>query len=176
LFVQTRGALRKEFTRDLRRGHATRGPRGPSISNGQGQLRGRSHISERPAEAADRAVPGHWDDDLLCGKRMTAVATLVERHSRCVMLVALPDGHSADVVADALASCIRVLPAQLRRSLPWDHGKEMAAHPRLTIDTDVPVYFCDPRSPWATRQQREHQRAAPPILPETPRSGAVLAR
>jgi IS30 family transposase len=106
------------------------------------------HISERPAEADDRAVPGHWEGDLLCGKRMTAVATLVERHSRFVMLVALPDGHSADVVADALATRISTLPEQLRRSLTWDQGKEMAAHARFTVETDVPVYFCDPRSPW----------------------------
>ncbi len=148
LFVQTRGALRKELTRYLRRGHATRRRRGHSISNGQGQLRGTLHISERPAEAADRAVPGHWEGDLLCGKRMTAVATLVERHSRFVMLVALPAGHSADVVADALAGRIRTLPEQLRRSLTWDQGKEMAAHARFTTDTHVPVYFCDPRSPW----------------------------
>jgi IS30 family transposase len=148
LFVQARGALRKELTRYLRRGHVTRRPRGHSISNGQGQLRGTLHISERPAEADDGAVPGHWEGDLLCGKRMTAVATLVERHSRFVMLVALPHGHSAHVVADALASRIRTLPDQLRRSLTWDQGKEMAAHARFTVETDVAVYFCDPRSPW----------------------------
>jgi IS30 family transposase len=148
LFVQARGALRKELTRYLRRGHVTRRRRGHSISNGHGQLRGTLHISERPAEADDRAVPGHWEGDLLCGKRMTAVATLVERHSRFVMLVALPHGHSADVVADALATHISALPEQLRRSLTWDQGKEMAAHARFTVETDVPVYFCDPRSPW----------------------------
>jgi IS30 family transposase len=148
LFVQTRGALRKELTRYLRRGHVNRRPRGHSIANGQGQLRGTLHISERPAEAVDRAVPGHWEGDLLCGKRMTAIATLVERHSRFVMLVALPNGHNADVVADALASHVTALPEQLRRSLTWDQGKEMAAHARFSIATGVPVYFCDPRSPW----------------------------
>jgi len=148
LFVQSRGALRKELTRYLRRGHATRRPLGHSIINGQGRLRGMVHISERPAEADDRAVPGHWEGDLICGKGGSAVATLVERHSRFVMLVALPDGHTADVVADALAAKITELPAQLRRSITWDQGKEMAQHARFTIETGVPVYFCDPRSPW----------------------------
>jgi transposase, IS30 family len=148
LYVQTRGALRKELTRYLRRGHTTRRPRGHSVMNGQGQLRGTLHISQRPPEADDRAVPGHWEGDLLCGKRMTAIATLVERHSRFVMLVQLPDGHSADVVADALAARITALPEQLQRSLTWDQGKEMAAHARFSIETGVPVYFCDPRSPW----------------------------
>jgi IS30 family transposase len=148
LYVQTRGALRKELTRYLRRGHATRRPRGHSVMNGQGQLRGTLHISQRPPDADDRAVPGHWEGDLLCGKRMTAIATLVERHSRFVMLVQLPDGHRADVVADALAARITALPEQLQRSLTWDQGKEMAAHARFSVQTGVPVYFCDPRSPW----------------------------
>jgi IS30 family transposase len=148
LFVQTRGALRKELTRFLRSKHTTRRPRGHTVMNGQGQLRATLNIRERPAEANDRAVPGHWEGDLLMGKRMHAMATLVERKSRFVMLVALPNGHSADVVADALATKITELPDQLRRSLAWDQGKEMAAHARFTIDTDVPVYFCDPRSPW----------------------------
>jgi IS30 family transposase len=148
LFVQARGALRKELTRFLRSKHTTRRPRGHSVMNGQGQLRATVNIRERPAEANDRAVPGHWEGDLLMGKRMHAMATLVERKSRFVMLVALPNGHSADVVADALATKITELPDQLRRSLTWDQGKEMAAHARFTIDTDIPVYFCDPRSPW----------------------------
>ena len=148
LFVQARGALRKELTRYLRSKHTTRRPRGHSVMNGQGQLRATLNIRERPAEADDRAVPGHWEGDLLMGKRMHAIATLVERKSRFVMLVALPDGHAADVVADALATKITELPDQLRRSLTWDQGKEMAAHARFTIVTDVPVYFCDPRSPW----------------------------
>jgi IS30 family transposase len=116
--------------------------------NGQGQLRGTLHISQRPPDADDRAVPGHWEGDLLCGKRMTAIATLVERHSRFVLLVQLPNGHAADVVADALAARITALPEQLQRSLTWDQGKEMAAHARFSVQTGVPVYFCDPRSPW----------------------------
>jgi IS30 family transposase len=148
LFVQSRGALRKELTRYLRSGHTTRRPRGHSVMNGQGQLRGTLNIRERPAEANDRAVPGHWEGDLLMGKRMHAMATLVERKSRFVMLIALPNGHAADVVADALAAKIIELPAELRRSLTWDQGKEMAAHARFSIQTGVPVYFCDPRSPW----------------------------
>ena len=148
LFVQARGALRKELTRCLRSKHTTRRPRGHPVMNGQGQLRATLNIRERPAEANDRAVPGHWEGDLLMGKRMHAMATLVERKSRFVMLVALPNGHTADLVADALATKITELPDQLRRSLTWDQGKEMAAHARFTIATDVPVYFCDPRSPW----------------------------
>ena len=148
LFVQSRGALRKELTRYLRSGHTTRRPKGHSVMNGQGQLRATLNIRERPAEANDRAVPGHWEGDLLFGKRMKAIATLVERKTRFVMLIALPNGHAADVVADALAHKIIELPEQLRRSLTWDQGKEMASHARFTNETGVPVYFCDPRSPW----------------------------
>ena len=148
LFVQSRGALRKELTRHLRSGHATRRPLGHSVMNGQGQLRGAINIRERPPEANDRAVPGHWEGDLIFGKHMSAVATLVERKSRFVMLIGLPNGHSADIVADALAAKIGELPAQLRRSITWDQGKEMAQHARFSIETGVPVYFCDPRSPW----------------------------
>ena len=116
--------------------------------NGQGQLHGIINISERPAEAEDRAVPGHWEGDLIFGKGMSAVATLVERHSRFVMLIALPEGHRAELVADALSAKIAELPDQLKRSLTWDQGKEMAQHARFTVATGVPVYFCDPRSPW----------------------------
>jgi transposase, IS30 family len=148
LFVQSRGALRKELTRYLRSGHSTRRPKDHTVMNGQGQLRGTLNISERPAEANDRAVPGHWEGDLLMGKGMRAIATLVERKTRFVMLIALPNGHAADVVADALAEKIVELPEQLRRSLTWDQGKEMAAHARFTVKTGLPVYFCDPRSPW----------------------------
>jgi IS30 family transposase len=148
LFVQSRGALRKELTRYLRSGHSTRRPRGYSVMNGQGQLRATLNIRERPADANDRAVPGHWEGDLLMGKRMRAIATLVERKTRFVMLVALPNGHAADVVADALAAKIVTLPDELRRSLTWDQGKEMAAHAQFSVKTGVPVYFCDPRSPW----------------------------
>jgi IS30 family transposase len=148
LFVQTRGALRKELAAELRRGHASRRPRGYSPMNGQGQLRDTVHISQRPAEVEDRAVPGHWEGDLLFGRGMTAIATLVERHSRFVMLVKIPAGHTSAVVTAALAERIQQLPTELFRSLTWDHGKEMALHAQFTIDTGVQVYFCDPRSPW----------------------------
>jgi IS30 family transposase len=148
LFVQSKGALRKELTRHLRTGRVNRRPLWHSVMNGQGRLRGIINISERPAEADDRVVPGHWEGDLIFGKGMSAVATLVERRSRFVMLVALPDGHTADVVADALAAKIVELPLALRRSLTWDQGKEMAQHARFSVETGLPVYFCDPRSPW----------------------------
>jgi IS30 family transposase len=148
LFVQSRGALRKELTRYLRRGQVNRRPRGHSTYNGQGKLRGMVNISERPAEAEDRAVPGHWEGDLIFGKGMKAVATLVERQSRFLMLIGLQEGHSADVVADALSAKIAELPEQLRRSLTWDQGSEMAQHAKFSVETGVPVYFCDPRSPW----------------------------
>src|SRR5512132_3603992 len=148
LFVQSRGALRKELARYLRQGRARRRPRGLSVMNGQGQLRGTVHISQRPAEASDRAVPGHWEGDLLFGKRSSTVATLVERKSRFVMLAGLPGAHTADVVADALADAITRLPGRLRRSITWDQGKEMAEHARFSVAAGVPVYFCGPRSPW----------------------------
>jgi transposase, IS30 family len=148
LYVQARGALRKELTAHLRRRRTSRRPRGHSTYNGQGQLRGTLNISERPPEADDRAVPGHWEGDLLFGTGMTAVATLVERQTRYLMLVALPDGHRAELVADALSQQILGLPDELRRSLTWDQGKEMAAHARFSVETGLPVYFCDPRSPW----------------------------
>ena len=105
-------------------------------------------LSERSAEANDRAVPGHWEGDLLYGRGPGVVATLVERHSRFVMLIGLPTSHRADVVAQALAAKITELPDQLRRSLTWDQGREMAQHAAFTIASGVPVYFCDPRSPW----------------------------
>jgi IS30 family transposase len=163
LFVQSRGALRRELQRRLRTGRAMRYPRGQRLPQGRGQLRDVVLISERPAEAGDRAVPGHWEGDLLLGKRPSAVATLVERASRYLTLVALPDGHKAEQVRPALAAAVARLPEQLRRSLTWDQGKEMAEHTRFTVDTGVQVYFCDPRSPLTAWQQREHQRPAPPI-------------
>jgi IS30 family transposase len=148
LFVQSRGALRKELTHHLRRGHQTRRPRGHTGMHGQGQIRQMLNISERPADVEDRAVPGHWEGDLLCGSAGTAIATLVERKTRFVMLIALPKNHQADVVADALTEKITTLPVALRRSLTWDQGKEMAEHARFSVDSGVTVYFCDPRSPW----------------------------
>jgi IS30 family transposase len=148
LLVQSKGALRKELTRLLRTGRANRRPLGHAVMNGQGQLRGRVSISERPAEANHRAVPGHLEGDLIFGKAMSAIATLVERKTRFVMLIQLPIGHTAAVVAEALAAKIVELPHQLRRSITWDQGREMAQHARFSVATGVPVYFCDPRSPW----------------------------
>ncbi len=147
LFVQGRGALRQELTRCLRTGRAQRRPRGRAT--GSGQLQHMVLISARPAEVEDRAVPGHWEGDLILGKRaQSAIGTLVERQTRFVMLVDLRAGRLAEHVKDAVANTIRALPDHLRRSLTWDQGKEMAEHVRFTLDTGVQVYFCDPRSPW----------------------------
>jgi IS30 family transposase len=149
LFVQSRGALRRELTRYLRTGRVIRRPKGVRMPDGRGGRPNILHISERPAEAKDRAVPGHWEGDLVFGKNMSPVATLVERSTRFVMLVALPSGnHQADVVADALTAAITTLPEQLAKTLTWDQGHEMADHQRFTIQTGVQVYFCDPKSPW----------------------------
>jgi IS30 family transposase len=149
LYVQSRGALRRELTRYLRTGRVIRRPQGVRLPDGRGGRPNTLHISERPAEADDRAVPGHWEGDLVFGKAMSPVATLVERSTRFLMLVALPGGnHKADAVADALAAAITTLPKQLAKSLTWDLGHEMAQHQRLTIATGVQVYFCDPKSPW----------------------------
>jgi IS30 family transposase len=148
LFIQSRGALKQELLAHLRTQRRMR--RARSATN-KGQLRGQIldavSIRERPAEVADRAVPGHWEGDLLAGAKNSHIATLVERHSRFVMLVKLParDSHS---VVKALSSKIRRLPEELRRSLTWDRGAELAQHKQFTVATDVQVYFCDPHSPW----------------------------
>jgi transposase, IS30 family len=147
LFVQGRGALRRELHACLRTGRVRR--RAQHRTARPGQLTDMVLLSERPAEVDDRAVPGHWEGDLIIGGRShSAIATLVERQTRYVMLVALPAGRSAPAVRDALAARIGSLPEQLRRTLTWDRGHEMAEHVRFTIDTGVQVYFCDPRSPW----------------------------
>jgi len=148
LFVQSRGALRHELQRCLRTGRAMRYPPGKRLPQGRGQLRDTLPISQRPPEATDRAVPGHWEGDLVLGKRPSAVGTLVERHSRYVVLFPLPEGFTAERMRPALTAAVLQLPQQLRRSLTWDHGKEMAEHTQFTIDSGVQVYFCDPRSPW----------------------------
>ena len=149
LYVQARGTLRRELTRHLRRGRSRRYARSQSSKGqGQGKLTEMVMISERPPEVEDRAVPGHWEGDLLMGGRTSAIATLVERQTRYLQLVALPAGSGAVEVADALKQSITTLPAQLRRSLTWDQGSEMAEHRRFTVEAGVEVYFCDPRSPW----------------------------
>jgi IS30 family transposase len=151
LYVQARGTLKRELTRHLRRGRQKRYARAQSSKRrGQGKLTEMVMISERPPEVEDRAVPGHWEGDLLMGNRQSAaaIATLVERSTRYCQLVALPEGTEAERVADALAKSITTLPAQLRRSLTWDQGSEMSEHRRFSVETGVEVYFCDPRSPW----------------------------
>lgn len=148
LFVQGRGALRKELSNCLRRGRGYRRPKS-RVSSGAGVMRNMVMISDRPAEIEDRAVPGHWEGDLIIGKGgQSAIGTLVERQSRYVMLFRLPRGRTAEQVRAALVSQVRTLPTQLRRSLTWDQGHEMAEHTRFTIQTGVKVYFCDPHSPW----------------------------
>ncbi len=147
LFVDVRGALRKELAACLRSGRIQRRSRQRTVR--PGRLHDMVMISERPAEADDRAVPGHWEGDLLMGKKGgSAIATLVERQSRFLMLVHLPHGRTAQEVGTALANQITWLPDQLKRSLTWDQGLEMADHVAFAVETGVPVYFCDPHSPW----------------------------
>jgi IS30 family transposase len=163
LYIQGRGALRRELTACLRTGRALRVPRART-RRGKSFVTDQILISERPAEAADRAVPGHWEGDLILGLGSSAIGTLVERSSRFTMLLHLPPmdrregpkvkngpaltGHGGEAVRDAIAAAITTLPEQLRRSLTWDQGAEMAQHARLRIDTGLEVYFCDPQSPW----------------------------
>ena len=148
LYVQSRGALKQELTAHLRRRRLMRRSRAATMrGHGQGRLVDVVSISERPPSADDRAVPGHWEGDLLAGTKTSHIATLVERHSRYVLLVRLPTRDTATVVA-ALARRVQTLPQSLKQSLTWDRGKEMAQHKQFTIATDVQVYFCDPRSPW----------------------------
>lgn len=147
LYVQGRGSLRKELTQCLRTGRARR--RSQSRHPDHGQIADMVLISERPAEVEDRAVPGHWEGDLIMGKNnKSAIGTLVERKTRYVMLFALPNGRSAEQVREIMTRKIRELPKHLFRSLTWDRGKEMSEHVKFTIDTGVQVYFCDPYKPW----------------------------
>ena len=148
LFVQSRGALRRELCAHLRSGRRLRRPGKQPSSAKDRAIPEKVMISERPAEVADRAVPGHWEGALLLGRRPTGIAPLVERSTRYCQLVALPDGQGAAAVRAALARSIGSLPQQLRRSLTWDQGKEMLEHLQFTIDSGIQVYFCDPRSPW----------------------------
>jgi IS30 family transposase len=165
LYVQGRGALRRELSACLRTGRALRVPRARTRGRGKRFVRPAIMISQRPAEAADRAVPGHWEGDLILGLQSSAIGTLVERSTRYVMLLHLPRmhghdtqarvkngpalaGHGAEAVRDAIAASILTLPEQLRRSLTWDQGAEMAEHAQLRIDAGIDIYFCDPQSPW----------------------------
>jgi IS30 family transposase len=165
LYVQGRGALKRELVACLRTGRSLRVPRARTQGRGKKFVRPEIMISERPAEAGDRAVPGHWEGDLILGLDSSAVGTLVERTTRFTMLLHLPRmeghgerrsakngpalaGHGAEAVRDAIAASITTLPEQLRRSLTWDQGAEMAQHAQLRIDADLDIYFCDPQSPW----------------------------
>lgn len=148
LFVQARGALKKELTAHLRHGRSLRRSRAASSRpSTRGQIEDAVSIRERPAQVEDRALPGHWEGDLLCGDQQSQIATLVERKSRFVMLVKTPSKSTEQVVA-ALSKHVRKLPAELRRSLTWDRGFELKAHKRFTLATQMQVYFCDPHSPW----------------------------
>ena len=171
LFVQSRGALRKELTRYLRMKRSVRRPGGKPTRNGQSHIPAMVNIRERPAEAEDRAVPGHWEGDLLYGHGPGVVATLVERHSRFVLLVGLAETHRAEVVAAALAAKISELPHQLRRSLTWDQGREMAQHATFSVASAVPVYFCDPRSPWQRGSNENTNGLLRQYLPRNTRLG-----
>jgi IS30 family transposase len=147
LYVQGRGALRKELSACLRTGRAARRPR--DRMDRRGQIPAMVMISERPPEVADRAVPGHWEGDLIIGENgKSAVGTLVERSTRYTMLLHLPDNHGAEAVRAAMTEAIQRLPGDLWKSVTWDQGKEMAKHRELLVDTGVQIYFCDPHSPW----------------------------
>lgn len=149
LYIQARGVLKKDLIKHLRTGRRMRRAKAASarLIPAHGQILDAVRISERPAEVQDRAVPGHWEGDLLVGSKRTKIATLVERQTRYVMLVKMPADDSKSIV-DALAGAVQKLPTELRRSLTWDRGLEMAQHKRFTVATDVQVYFCDPYSPW----------------------------
>ncbi len=147
LFVQGRGQLRRELARCLRSGRTTRKPR--TTTDGRGRLPGMVMISQRPAEADDRAVPGHWEGDLILGENnRSAVGTLVERSTRLTLLLHLPGGKNAEQVATAMREAITELPTSLARTITWDQGSEMAKHAEFTTATGIPIYFCDPHSPW----------------------------
>jgi len=147
LYVQGRGELRRELAKCLRTGRAVRRPR--ARTERRGTIPNMILISERPAEVEDRAVPGHWEGDLILGAYgRSAIGTLVERSTRFAMLLHLPEDHGAETVRDALVAKMLTLPTQLRRSLTWDRGSELAKHTEITFAADLPIYFCDPASPW----------------------------
>lgn len=186
LYVQGRGHLRADLHQHLRTGRAVRRPWRRAVKS-SGKIPDMILISERPAEVADRAVPGHWEGDLILGSNCrSAIGTLVERQTRFTMLVHLPDGHGAIAVRDGLLATIKTLPAHLRKSLTWDQGSELAQHRQITIATKMAIYFCDPHSPWQRGSNETppplrggrcpHQRAAAPVFPERHRPVRAHAR
>ena len=167
LFIQARGVLKIELIQHLRSKRRIRRSRHASVhGHSQGKIVDAISVRERPAEVEDRAIPGHWEGDLLRGARNSHVATLVERHSRFCMLVKVPSKDTATVVA-ALSRHVRRLPATLRRSLTWDRGLEMAQHKSFTMATDVQVYFCDPQSPWQRGSNENTNGLLRQYLPKT---------
>jgi transposase, IS30 family len=165
LFVQGRGELRRELARCLRTGRVKR--RSRRVGENTGQLRDMVMISQRPAEAEDRAVPGHWEGDLLMGTdNRSAVGTLVERTSRYLLLLHLRGGRDAHTVRDAMQQAITTLPTELARTITWDQGKEMAYHAQFTIATGIPVYFCDPHKPWQRGSNENTNRLLRQYLPK----------
>jgi transposase, IS30 family len=148
LYVQSRGALKHELSRCLRTGRAVRRP-SRKVGQRKNRIPNMINIAERPAEAEDRAVPGHWEGDLIIGrKNLSAIGTLVERTTNYTMLLHLPDGYTPELVRDALAAKIKTLPDALRRSLTWDQGPKMNRWEHVKIDADIDIYFCDPHAPW----------------------------
>ena len=165
LFVQARGALKKELTKHLRTRRPTRrSKRASAKGQNRGAIQDLVSIRERPPEVEDRAVPGHWEGDMLSGSKNSHVATLVERKTRYLMLLKLP-AKDASTVAAVLTRRVKTLPSHLKRSLTWDRGPEMAAHVKFTIATDVKVYFCDPQSPWQRGSNENTNGLLTAVLP-----------
>ena len=170
LYVQSRGALKRELTRCLRTGRALRHP-GRKPGQRRNRIPDMVNIHQRPAEAADRAVPGHGEGDLLIGARnQTAIGTLVERATGYTMLLPLPSGYGPEQVRDALAGQIQTLPAVLRRSLTWDQGPEMGLWQQVAIAADIAIYFCDPHAPWQRGSNENTNAPAAPGLSQGHRS------
>lgn len=165
LYIQARGVLKKELTEHLRARRTIRRSRHASLKgDGIDQIKNAVSISERPPSVEDRAVPGHWEGDLIGGSKNSYIATLVERHSRYVMLIKVANKDTNSVVS-ALIKQSQRLPRELYKSLTWDRGKELADHPRLTLATDVEVYFCDPQSPWQRGTNENTNRLLRQYLP-----------
>ena len=163
LFVQARGVLKKELMQYLRTKRTIRRSRHASLKrDGLGQVKDAVSIRERPASAEDRAVPGHWEGDLIGGSKNSYIATLVERHSRYVMLAKVPNKGTHSVVS-ALIKQSQKLPRELYKSLTWDRGKELSDHKRFTLATNIDIYFCDPQSPWQRGSNENTNRLLIPI-------------